>query len=282
MLQMEHISVQAGHKGPVLLNDISLQCRPGELLVVLGANGAGKSTLLRAIGGELPVRGDIRWKGSPIHDLSLAGLACERACLDQHGEVPFAFTAREVVMMGRYPHTGHLPGLSDEAAVERAMHLMQVTPYQHREMPSLSGGERKRAQVARIIAQLDNGRPGPTLLLLDEPLNDLDVKHQHGLMKFARQHAEAGHCVLAVLHDLNMAARHGHRLLLLKHGRALALGTPREVLTPAHLSKAYDMPAHVLAHPVDGGPWVHFGMAPANEQRPTIALPHAVPAALER
>lgn len=263
MLEVEHIVVQAGRKGPILLDDISLECRPGELLVVLGANGAGKSTLLRAIGAELPLRnGAVRWKGSAVQELALDKLACERAFLDQHGAVPFAFTAREVVMMGRYPHSGNGPGPADEEAVEHAMHLMHVTPYQHREMPSLSGGERKRAQISRAIAQLDNGRSAPTLLMLDEPLNDLDVKHQHALMKFARQHAEAGHCVLVVLHDLNMAARYGHRLLLLKHGRALALGTPHEVLTATNLTKAYDMPAHVLPHPVDGGPWVHFGADP--------------------
>ncbi|MDX9750930.1 MAG: heme ABC transporter ATP-binding protein [Flavobacteriales bacterium] len=282
MLEVDGISVQVGRRGPVLLHDVRFACRPGTLLTVLGANGAGKSTLLRTIGGEMPpAAGAVRWKGEHIQRIPLGALARERAFLDQHGAVPFAFTAREVVMMGRYPHAGDVPGRADDAAVERAMRLMHVTPFQHREMPSLSGGERKRAHIARAIAQLD-GATAPTLLMLDEPLNDLDVKHQHAVMKYARQQAEEGHCVLAVLHDLNMAARYAHRMLLLKHGRALACGTPRAVLTPAHLAHAYDMPAHVLPHPVDGGPWVHFGMDPLKQTRtPSGPAPQAEPARAE-
>ncbi len=283
MLEVDQISVLAGRKGPVLLHHVSFDCRPGELLVVLGANGAGKSTLLRALGGELPLlAGAIMWKGAATATYALDVLARERAFLEQQGAVPFAFTAREVVMMGRYPHAGDLPGQADEEAVDRAVHLMQIARFQHREMPSLSGGERKRAQVARVIAQLDNGTHGPTLMLLDEPLNDLDVKHQHALMKFARQQADAGHCVVAVLHDLNMAARYGHRMLLLKNGHTLAHGLPAEVLTSANLTKAYDMPAHVLHHPVDGGPWVHFGMDPMKQRAPSSMAPRPATVAMER
>jgi len=273
MLEVDHISVRAGRRGPVLLHDVAFTCPPGTLLAVLGANGAGKSTLLRSIGGEMPpATGTVRWKNTPIADLSLEALARERAFLDQQSVVPFAFTAREVVMMGRYPH-GEGTAPADIAAVERAMELMHVPPFGDREMPALSGGERKRAHIARTVAQLDGG-PAPTLLMLDEPLNDLDVKHQHALMKFARQHAEAGHCVLAVLHDLNIAARYAHRMLLMKHGRTLAIGTPREVRTADHLTYAYDMPAHVLPHPVDGGPWVHFGMVPDRTRHPFMPVDH--------
>lgn len=263
MLEVDHITIAAGRKGPVLVDDVSFQVAPGCLLAVLGANGAGKSTLLRAIGGEGHVaRGTVRWKGAPVAAIPLEGIARERAFLDQHSAVPFAFTVREVVMMGRYPHFSAVPSNADEAAVDRAMERMRITQLQHRPMPSLSGGERKRAHIARAMAQLDNGG-GPSLLLMDEPLNDLDVKHQLGVMAHARTYAEAGHCVVAVLHDVNLAARYAHRILLMAGGRTLALGAPREVLTPQVLEKAYGMPAMVMPHPMTGTPWVHFGAGDA-------------------
>jgi iron complex transport system ATP-binding protein len=259
MLQVQHITVAAGRKGPVLVNDVSFQVPPGRLLVVLGANGAGKSTLLRAIGGEVrATRGTVQWKEKTIADIPLAVIARERAFLGQHSEVPFAFTAREVVMMGRYPHFTGLPSSADEDAVDRAMMHMHIEALQHRPMPSLSGGERKRVHIARVMAQLDNG-DRTSLLLMDEPLNDLDVKHQLAVMEHARAYAEAGHCVVAVLHDVNLASRYAHRILLMGHGRTLALGEPRDVLVPELLEQAYGMPAHVLPHPVTGAPWVHFG-----------------------
>ncbi len=259
MLQVEHISISAGRKGPVLVDDVSFQVAPGCLLAVLGANGAGKSTLLRAIGGEgFVTRGNVRWKEQRMAAIPLAAVARERAFLDQHSAVPFAFTVREVVMMGRYPHFTAVPSSADEAAVERAMARMHITALQHRPMPSLSGGERKRAHIARAMAQLDNGS-ATSLLLMDEPLNDLDVKHQLGVMAHARTYAEAGHCVVAVLHDVNLAARYAHRILLMAGGRTLALGMPLEVLVPQVLEQAYGMPATVVPHPVTGTPWVHFG-----------------------
>ncbi len=264
MLQVEHITVTVGRKGPVLVDDVSFQVAPGCLLAVLGANGAGKSTLLRAIGGEGHVaRGTVRWKGGPVADIPLETIARERAFLDQHSTVPFAFTVREVVMMGRYPHLTAVPSKADEAAVDRALDRMRITELQHRPMPSLSGGERKRAHIARAMVQLGNSG-GPSLLLMDEPLNDLDVKHQLAVMGHARTYAEAGHCVVAVLHDVNLAARYAHRILLMAGGRTLALGTPREVLAPRVLEQAYGMHAMVMPHPLTGTPWVHFGAEAAS------------------
>lgn len=259
MLQVDKLSVTAGRNGPVLLNDISFQVRPGCLLAVLGANGAGKSTLLRAIGGEGHVSGgSVRWKDQRMVDIPLATIARERAFLDQHSAVPFAFTVREVVMMGRYPHFSTVPSAADEAAVDRAMAHMHIAALQHRPMPSLSGGERKRAHIARAMAQLDNGADS-SLLLMDEPLNDLDVKHQHAVLAHARTYAEAGHCVVAVLHDVNLAARYAHRILVLASGRKLALGAPGDVLVPEVMEQAFGMPAHVVPHPLTRTPWVHFG-----------------------
>lgn len=260
MLQVDNISVKVGRKGPTLLHDVSLKAAAGEFIVVLGANGAGKSTLLRAIGGGLDVAsGTICWKDRLVKDWDLADMALERGFLDQHSTVPFAFTAREVVMMGRYPHLDKAAGPMDAVAVDRALDVMRAMPYMHRTMPSLSGGEQKRIHIARIIAQLENGKNEATLMLLDEPLNDLDVKHQHALLAFAQSRTRAGHCVVAVLHDVNMASQYADRIILMGKGMVIAQGTPSEVLKANNLSVAYDMDAHVTTHPITGSPWVHFG-----------------------
>lgn len=282
MLHVDHITVRAGRKGPVLVDGVSFQLGAGRMLAVLGANGAGKSTLLRTIGGERPLAaGAVRWKGVHVWDIGLSAIARERAFLDQHSAVPFAFTVREVVMMGRYPHFSAVPAEADEAAVDRAMQRMHIAGLQHRPMPSLSGGERKRAHLARVLAQLDNGREDASLLLLDEPLNDLDVKHQHALLAHARAHAGMGNCVVAVLHDVNMAAQYAHLVLVMAEGRTLAFGTPRDVLTPDVLVRAYGMSASVVRHPINGSPWVHFAAAPGTAQQPSMDIPQVLPIAEE-
>jgi iron complex transport system ATP-binding protein len=282
MLHVDRISVKAGRSGPILLREASFNAAPGRFLAVLGPNGSGKSTLLKAIGGELPVRdGSIRWKGVRVQDLDLRSIARERAFLDQHGVVPFAFTAREVVMMGRYPYFSTVPSSADEAAVDRAMAVMHVEGYQDRPMPLLSGGERQRAHIARTIAQLENlpdrqagSASGPSLWLLDEPLNDLDIAHQHVLLASARAYAERGHCVVAVLHDVNLAAQYAHQFLLLRQGRILAQGSAADVLQASLLGKAYGMPAHVGRHPFLDAPWVHFGAIAPMDAQPNYHYEH--------
>lgn len=259
MLDVRGISVRAGRNGPVVLHDVGFQVRTGELLVVLGANGSGKSTLLRTIGGELrPLSGSVRWMGRPMEQYRLADLARERAFLDQQSRVPFAFTAREVVRMGRYPFKGHDRERHDEEAVDMALEEMRATGFQHRPMPLLSGGEQQRVHIARMLAQLH--RPaGPSLLLMDEPLNDLDIKHQHAVMELARAKAHRGACVIAVLHDVDLAARYADKLLFLQGGACMGMGRPAEVLDPGVLEAVYDMPAAVQVDPLTGECRVRFG-----------------------
>lgn len=259
MLDVRGISVRAGRNGPVVLRDVAFQARTGELLVVLGANGSGKSTLLRTIGGELrPVHGSVRWMGRPLEQYRLADLARERAFLDQQSRVPFAFTAREVVRMGRYPFRGHARERQDEEAVDMALEAMHVAPFQHRPMPLLSGGEQQRVHIARVLAQLH--RPaGPSLLLMDEPLNDLDIKHQHAVMDLARTKAHKGACVIAVLHDVDLAARYADKLLFLHGGGCMGMGRPADVLDPEVLEAVYDMPAEVQVDALTGEHRVRFG-----------------------
>ncbi|MCB0763923.1 MAG: heme ABC transporter ATP-binding protein [Flavobacteriales bacterium] len=267
MLHVDRIAVRAGRSGPVLLHDVSLTVAPGCLLAVLGPNGSGKSTLLRAIGGELPVvRGSIRWKQQHIDAWDLYRIARERAFLDQHSTVPFAFTAEEVVMMGRYPYFMSVPSRADHVAVEAAMRIMHLEGFRGRVMPGMSGGEQQRTHIARVLAQLDDRRTGPSLLLLDEPLNDLDIVHQHAVMQQARDHAEAGNCVVAVIHDVNLAVQYAHRIALMGQGRLLACGSIDETIDEELLSFTYGLPAKVSRHPFLGIPWIHFGPTQATER----------------
>ncbi|MFT3885804.1 MAG: heme ABC transporter ATP-binding protein [Flavobacteriales bacterium] len=266
---MKGISVQVGRKGPRLLHGISFDAHAGEVLVVLGANGSGKSTLLRTVGGELhPSEGSILWKGRELGRHRIDDLARERAFLDQQSRVPFAFTAQEIVRMGRYPFYAHTPDAVDEEAVDTALEAMHVVDLRHRSMPTLSGGEQQRIHIARVFAQLHRAR-GTSLLLMDEPLNDLDIRHQHAVLGMARQKAAEGACVIIILHDVDLALRYADRLLLLHGGRVVRHGAAHAILDAAVLEAVYGMPAEVITDPITGGTRVHFG-PPATGSRAAV------------
>lgn len=277
MLTLRNITWHADPRGPAVLRDVSFAAQPGELVTVIGPNGAGKSTLLKLVAGDHPVRsGSVLWCGRDLQRLPPLAVARWRAVLDQRNRIGFGFTVREVVMMGRYPHfTGH-PSALDEHAVECALERMGLHRLARRDINTLSGGEQQRTHIARTLAQIDGPAAAPGLLLLDEPLNDLDVKHQHALLAHLRAFAQAGHVVVAVLHDVNLAAQYAHRVLLLAKGRVFADGPAPDVLTPAALAAAYGLPAHVTMHPFLSVPFVHFAPGGlSNEPLPTITPDHA-------
>lgn len=263
MLRIEQLTWHAPRNRKRLLHEVSFAVEPGELVVLLGPNGAGKSTLLRLLAGDLPLQqGSVEWNGMPMQGRHPQELARSRAVLGQQNPAGLAFTVEEVVRMGRYPYYGNTPSRADEAAMDRAMRMVHIDPLRARELASTSGGEQKRTHIARAFTQVDNADPGPRLLLLDEPLNDLDIRHQHALMNAAIAFAREGHCVLAVLHDVNMAAQYADRILIMNAGRILASGVPDEVLTSPILSEAYGLSAQVMRHPCHECPLVYFGISP--------------------
>lgn len=276
MLKVDGLTWHAPRNRKRLLHQAGFTVAPGQLVVLLGPNGAGKSTLLRLLAGDLPLQeGSVEWNGRPMHAQSDSLLAKSRAVLGQHNPAGLAFTVEEVVRMGRYPYYGNTPAPADEAAMERAMRMVHVHPLKARELASTSGGEQQRTHIARAFTQVDNAETGPRLLLLDEPLNDLDIRHQHALMDAAKAFARDGHCVLAVLHDVNMAAQYADRILMMNAGRIVADGVPDEVLTPAILSAAYGLFAQVMRHPCHECPLVYFGMPkkPAMAEQPAPTEP---------
>jgi iron complex transport system ATP-binding protein len=252
MLEIRDLTLSYGER--VALRDVSLSLAGGELLGVVGPNASGKTSLLRAVTNVVaPQRGEVRLYGSPVRRLSQRELARRVAVVPQNPSLPEAFTALEVVLMGRTPHLGLLQseGRADWAAVRRALEETDALHLADRRIGELSGGERQRVLVARALAQES------PLLLLDEPTAHLDVGHQAEVLELVQRLCYSeGKAVLAVVHDLTLAAQYCDRLAMLSEGRLVACGSPHEVLSPELLASVYNTRVWVFAHPLSGRPVV--------------------------
>jgi len=257
MLTAENISIAYGRAE--VLKAASLAVAPGEVVAVLGPNGAGKSTLLAVLAGTLrPQRGAAVLEGRALAAWSPRALALRRAVLPQHSKLAFGFSVLEVVLLGRSPHAGRSSRDEDVAVAEACLAEAEVTHLAGRVYTTLSGGERQRVQLARVLAQI--GFPGSSdegrYLLLDEPTASLDPAHQHATLRTARRAAERGVGVVAILHDLNLAALYADRLVVLSRGCLAAEGAPEAVLTEALVRDVFDLPVHITRHPIRGCPQV--------------------------
>jgi iron complex transport system ATP-binding protein len=250
-----------------LLADVDLALERGSLLAVAGPNGAGKSTLLGLLGGDLePTAGDMLLTGRPLGSYRPRELALRRAVLPQQTVLQFAFTAEEVVELGRSPYRRRFSGPhpDDGRAVDAALESVEMADFAGRIFPSLSAGEQARVALARVLAQETE------LLLLDEPTASLDLRHQELVMTIARRLAAEGKGVVVIVHDLNLAARHADEVALFKDGRLVALGAPWDVLTETTVGDVFDHPVRVLPHPDSGRP-VLVSAAPAAVRHGTDA-----------
>ncbi|OXY83813.1 heme ABC transporter ATP-binding protein [Oceanimonas doudoroffii] len=229
-----------------LLSDIHLELQSGQVTVLIGPNGAGKSTLFRCIAGEMKHEGELRLFGRSRTNWHKRELARRLAVLPQQSSLMFPFLAHEVVAMGRIPHD--TLNRENERLVEACMRRANVWHLKDAAYPRLSGGEKQRVHFARVLAQLA-GEPEQQLLLLDEPTSALDLGQQHGLLKEARALAAEGTAVLVIVHDLNLAARYGDHLVLMRDGRIDCTGTPELVLTPERVEKHFGYRAQLLQSP---------------------------------
>jgi iron complex transport system ATP-binding protein len=230
-----------------LLRDVDFAVHPGEVVALVGPNGAGKSTLLRVLSGDLhPTTGTITIAGRPMAGMRPRDLALVRAVLPQQTVLQFAFTAREVVEMGRGPREGG----DDETVIQESMLQTESLHMAERLFPSLSGGEQSRVSLARVLAQ------EASILLLDEPTASLDLRHQDMVMTVARELASTGVAVVAVLHDLNLAAAHADRIAILSEGQMIKDDTPWGAFEERLLSDVFECRLAVTAHPHRGCPWV--------------------------
>jgi iron complex transport system ATP-binding protein len=252
MLRTQNLQIRRGRK--IVLTDITLELKPGEVLGVLGPNGAGKSTLLGALCGELRAhQGSVWLDERELSDWMGTARAQRLAVLPQVSTLDFAFRVEEVVGMGRLPHQSGR--VRDEEIVAAALHAADAGHLSGRSYLALSGGERQRVHLARVLAQLWPGEAGQTLLL-DEPTSMLDPLHQHTTLQAVREFANRGAAVLVILHDLNLAARYCDRLLLLEGGRPVALDTPEQVLRPEPLKAVFGLEVLVQQHPERGHPLI--------------------------
>ncbi|WP_431074489.1 heme ABC transporter ATP-binding protein [Microbacterium phyllosphaerae] len=234
-----------------ILDDASIEVRAGEIHALVGPNGAGKSTLFGVLAGDVtPSAGAVLLDGAPITGVRAQDMARARAVLLQENTVSFSFSAEQVVRMGRAPWARTGAAEDDDEIVAAAMASTEVLSLSPRAVTSLSGGERARVALARVIAQSTG------ILLLDEPTAALDLKHHEDVMRLIRGQADAGTAVAIVLHDLNAALAHADRVTLLSEGRVAATGAAAEVLTAERIEAVYGQPVDVFPHPVTGVPLV--------------------------
>ncbi|MFA6180055.1 MAG: heme ABC transporter ATP-binding protein [Candidatus Methylopumilus sp.] len=252
MLEINNVSLSIGHRW--LVDGISFNVLPGEVVTICGPNGAGKSSLMRLISGELPPSsGNVSWHGKPIAQWNMLTLARHRTLLQQRCDVSFDYTALEVILLGRHPHHLGATRPLDVRIAEAALAEVDASHLAGNIYTTLSGGEQARVQMARVLAQIWESSETPRLLLLDEPTAALDPRQQHRILSIARAWAEKGDvAVVAIVHDLNLASLYADRIALLKDGKLQIIDNVQAVVTPEAIETCFDLPCVLLEHP-DGG-----------------------------
>lgn len=258
MLKTSAISYHAGKKQ--ILNNISAEFSPGEFNMILGPNGSGKSTFLKIFSGDIHhYNGAVTYGDKKITAIKKEELAKLRAVMSQQSDLIFPLTVEEVVMMGRYPHFSFNPTKKDDTICDEVIERMRLTNFRDRNYLTLSGGEKQRVQFARFLAQIWQQQPGELrYLFLDEPLTSLDINYQQEFLQVAKELVNATTVLIAVMHDINLAAHYGDKLFFLKNGELAATGKPKEMLTEALIEKVFDVKVNIVANPVNGNPLLVF------------------------
>jgi iron complex transport system ATP-binding protein len=249
---LEGVTLAYGER--VVLDDVSLEAPPGQMLGVVGPNGCGKSTLIKGVTRLIDARsGSIFIDGKRVDEVGRGDLARLVAAVPQNAALPDLFTAFEVVLMGRTPHLGRFRYESerDFGIAWRAMELTDTASLAKRRVGELSGGERQRICIARALAQQ------PKILLLDEPTAHLDISHQAQALELVRSLCREENLVaVAALHDLNLAAQYCDRMVMLSDGKVYREGSPAEVISAESIRAVYGAEVMVMVHPLTGSPMV--------------------------
>lgn len=247
-----NVGVTIGDK--VILQDISLTIKPGEFVGIIGPNGAGKSTLLRGLRGMGAITsGAVRVFGQPVRTMGDKQLARMIAYMQQEVNLGFGFTALEVVMAGRYPHLKWWQNeqAEDYEIARKYMEFTGVEALAEKSVQQMSGGERQRVLLAKVLAQ------ETPLIFLDEPTASLDLLYQEEIFRYCQSVCQAGKTVLIIAHDIKLAAKFCSRLVLLARGSVIADGAPEDVITAANLEQAYGLHSAVFINKVTGNLDIH-------------------------
>lgn len=247
VLRVENLS--SGYEQKTVLNQINFGIKKGEMVGIIGPNGSGKSTLLKTVRGMLPPQsGQVYLFGKAISGYSENQIARHVAYLQQNVNVSFGYTAKDIVMTGRYPYLKWWQGEeeNDEAIAELCMQYTGVFELADTPVNNVSGGQKQRIFLAKVLAQQT------PLLFLDEPTTGLDFVYQEEILRFCKCLCDAGKTILTVLHELSLAAKYCSRFILIGNGGIVAQGVPAAVLTDAILTETYHVPVHVMRNPLNG------------------------------
>lgn len=274
MIKLEMQHVRLGYGRETIVKDITLQVKPGEMVGLIGPNGCGKSTIIRAISRVIsPRSGKILLDGKDVSHIPRRDLARLLGVVPQMPLLPSAFTAFEIVLMGRNPHLGlfQYEGPKELAIAWQAMAQTATQPLAERRVSELSGGEIQCLLIARVLAQETKA------ILMDEPTANLDIGRQVEILDLIKNLCtEKSLTVLAALHDLNLASQYCDRLVLINNGRIHAEGTPREVITSQNIKEVYGAEDCVYTHPVSGLPIVLLNAGNGKTAMPRGAISDSV------
>ncbi len=246
IIEIQDLKYEINNK--LILDDICLKVKEGELVGLIGPNGAGKTTLLKCLNGIYKAEGTVKINGKLINQMTSKGLAEKVALMHQNTQIGFPFPAREVVLMGRYPYLKRMQRESKEdyKIARKNMEYTDTEKLEDCVINEMSGGERQRVLFAKTLTQETD------IILLDEPTASLDITYQEQIFKYSRELSEQGKTVVAAMHDLKIAAKYCTRLVLMNNGRIVADGSPEEVLTSQNLSCVYGVNALVYKNRITG------------------------------
>lgn len=255
---IEAKNISFSHREHQILKQVEVSVDEGELLIIIGPNGAGKSTLLSMLAHENREPGSaIYFKNKLFKNWDKHDLAHHKAKFAQENNKEINLSVKDIVLMGRYPYFNSVPFPEDLTIVDEMMAKTDVSAFRDRDYNTLSGGEKQRVHLARVLAQLQN-KEKAKLAFFDEPLNNLDVRHQYRILETIRAFVKEGNSAVLVLHDLNLAAEFADTILLLKKGKVVAHGAPEYIFSEHIISKAYDFPCSICQNPITNNPMIVF------------------------